>query len=517
MRPTRLGVAAPNVIATAAATALADSGGTAVDAAVAATLVAMVTEPGVVSLGGGAFVTVGHAGAEAMTIDGNVEMPGRSAPRDRFGQGVREITTTYGGGLTTTVGHGSVATPGALAALDLAHRRYGRAPWAAVVEPAVEAARSGSPLGQAAASYLALVHELIFGADPASHAAVHHPDGTPLVAGDLVRVADLAEALALIGREGAEVFYRGDLARAIADDMAVQGGLLGADDLAAYEPLVRESLAVDLQGWHLSTNPPPAIGGAVLGAMLLLVGDRAVARWTADERARVAVIMAAVLGERVRRLDTAADRVAAAGALLDEIRRAGPAWLRTSASTAHVSAVDGDGLACAITTSAGYGSGVMTPGTGIWLNNCLGEPELNRAGLHGWPPGTRLPSNMAPTVGWHTDGSTLAIGSPGADRITSALLQVLVGLTGGQRLEDAVDAPRVHARLDPDGRLALDAEEDAVPGLAEALARTGVTLPVRPMGARSMYFGGVGVVVRGPAGELLAAGDPRREGAIAVV
>lgn len=516
MTRARVGVAAPNVIATAAAIDLAEAGGSAVDAAIAATLVAMVTEPGVVSLGGGAFVTVGPPGAEAVTIDGNVEMPGRSAPRDCFGRGVREITTTYGGGLTTTVGPGSVATPGALAALDLAHRRFGRAPWAAVVEPAVQAARRGSPLGAAAASYLALVHDLIFGAEPASHAAVHHPDGTPLVAGDLVRVADLAESLEMIANQGAEVFYRGDLARVIAEDMAANGGLLGADDLALYQPVVRTSVAVELCGWHLATNPAPAIGGTVLAAMLLLLGDRPVQRWTPDERARLAMIMAAVLGERSRRLDTADDRVAAAVGLLDEIGQAGPAWLRTSPSTAHVSAVDGDGLACAITTSAGYGSGVMTPGTGIWLNNCLGEPELNRSGLHGWPPGTRLPSNMAPTVGRHTDGSALAIGSPGADRITSALVQVLAGLTGGQPIQSAVDAPRVHARIDDDGGLALDAEEDAVPGLAEALARSGVGLPVRPMGARSMYFGGVGVVVRDAVGDLVAAGDPRREGAVAV-
>ena len=227
-----LGVAAPSVIATSAATGLAEAGGTAVDAAIAATLVAMVTEPGVVSLGGGAFVTVGTPDGNAVTVDGNVEMPGRSAPREQFGTGVREITTTYGGGLTTTVGHGSVATPGALAALELAHQRYGRAPWADVVEPAIEAARTGSPLGAAAASYLALVHELIFGVDPASHAAVHHPDGTPLVAGDLVCVANLAESLELIASEGTEVFYRGDLARAVADDMAANGGLIGADDLA---------------------------------------------------------------------------------------------------------------------------------------------------------------------------------------------------------------------------------------------------------------------------------------------
>jgi len=124
---------------------------------------------------------------------------------------------------------------------------------------------------------------------------------------------------------------------------------------------------------------------------------------------------------------------------------------------------------------------------------------------------------MAPTVGRHADGSALAIGSPGADRITSALMQVLAGLAGGQPLQDAVDAPRVHARLDAEGRLALDAEEDAMDGLVDALARTGVSFPVRPMGAGSMYFGGVGVVLQDRSGFLHAAGDTRREGAVAVV
>lgn len=508
---TSLGVAAPNPLATEAALELAEAGGSAVDAAIAATLVAMVTEHGVVSVAGGAFVTVAAPGGPAVTVDGSVEMPGRTAAPERFGRGTQEVTTAYGGGVTTTVGHGSVGTPGALAALDLAHQRYGRAPWAEVVAPAVRVAESGAPLGVAAASYIELVHDIVFGWDPLSHAALHHPDGRHIGAGEVVRVKDLADTMALIASEGADTLYRGELAAAIARDMAEHGGLLGPDDLAAYQAVVRPSLDVELGAWGLSTNPPPAIGGTVLAAMLLLL-DEPVQAWTAAERARTARIIAAVLREREDRLDTAADRVVAAASLLDELSLAGPAWLRSSPSTAHISVVDADQLACSITTSSGYGSGVMPPGTGLWLNNCLGEPELNRAGMHTLPPGTRLPSNMAPTVGRHADGSVLAIGSPGADRITTALLQVLAAVAGGRSLVDAIDAPRLHVAGGEAG-FTLTVEDD----LFVDADGWGLGLPVQRMPARSMYFGGVAAVLRHHGGRIEAAGDLRREGATAVL
>lgn len=508
---TSLGVAAPNTLATEAALDLAEAGGSAVDAAIAATLVTMVTEHGVVSVAGGAFVTVSSPGQPTVTVDGSVEMPGRSASPERFRRGTREVTTSYGGGLTTTVGHGSVGTPGALAALDLAHRRFGRAPWHEVVDPAVRVAEAGAPLGAAAASYIELVHDSVFGWDPRSHAALHHPDGRHLTAGEVVRVEDLADTMRLVASDGSRTLYRGELAAVVAKDMERNEGLLGADDLAAYEAVVRPSLDVELGGWRFSTNPPPAIGGTVLAAMLLLL-DQPVCRWTTAERARTARIMAAVLRERQDRLDTADDRVAAAAALLDELGRIGPAWVRSSPSTAHISVVDADLVACSVTTSSGYGSGVMPPGTGLWLNNCLGEPELNRAGLHTLPPGTRLPSNMAPTVGRHADGSVLAIGSPGADRITTALLQVLAAVAGGQPLVDAIEAPRLHVHGGDDG-FALTVEDDLVVD-ADAF---GLGMPVQRMPARSMYFGGVGAVLRHPGGRIEAAGDLRREGATAVL
>jgi gamma-glutamyltranspeptidase/glutathione hydrolase len=176
-----------------------------------------------------------------------------------------------------------------------------------------------------------------------------------------------------------------------------------------------------------------------------------------------------------------------------------------------VSAVDSTGSACAITSSYGYGSGATLPGTGLWLNNCLGEHELNR----GTPPapGERLPSNMAPTVGRRDDGAVLAIGSPGADRITTALLQALASFAhGGASLQGAIDLPRLHVHhLEGDDARAagtavrVEAEED--------LPLPEVDLPVRRHHPQSMYFGGVGAALRLPDGDVEAAADPRRAGA----
>ncbi|NNL62526.1 MAG: gamma-glutamyltransferase, partial [Woeseiaceae bacterium] len=179
----------------------------------------------------------------------------------------------------------------------------------------------------------------------------------------------------------------------------------------------------------------------------------------------------------------------------------------TSASTVHTSVVDDNGSGCAITASSGYGSGEMAPGTGLWLNNCLGEIELNRRGLDAGPPGARLPSNMAPSVA-RRDGAILAVGSPGADRITTALQQFLLNyLQLGMPLAAAVAHPRVH--VDTSGeKVILKAE----PGLD----LPDVDLPVAMFPDIVMYFGGVGAAVFDQRHGFGVAADPRREGAVLI-
>ncbi len=512
----RVGVAGPSPLAAQAGARVAAEGGNAVDTALAAMMVALVTEPGIVSLGGGAFVTVGPPDGPPVTIDGYVEMPGRGLPPEAFGRGVRELVTEYGGHTAMTVGHGSVATPGVLAAVERAHTMFGRVPWRVVVEPATDAARAGFPMGAASDYYFGYVRETLFGVDPDVRAALHHPDGSPVRLGETVHIPDLADFLDRVADEGTAAFYTGDVAKLLAADMAEHGGLVTEADLAAFEPLVRPALAVEVGAWRLATNPPPAIGGPVLAAMLLLLGDRplptASGGWGPDDVDHLVRVVRAVLRHRAHELDVAPDRASAGQALLDDVLAQGQAWLGVAPSTAHVSAVDADGLACAVTASCGYGAGIAVPGTGIWLNNCLGEHELNRGGLHSLAPGERLASNMAPTVARRADGAALAIGSPGADRITTALLQVMAGFAhGGADLQTAVDRPRLHVGRAADGAETLHHEPGVL--LPDGDATAGMAR--REHEPASMYFGGVGAVLRDPDGTLTAAADPRRAGAVA--
>jgi gamma-glutamyltranspeptidase/glutathione hydrolase len=380
---------------------------------------------------------------------------------------------------------------GSLAAFGEVHRRDGRLPWADVVAPALDVARQGFLLTPASRYYLDFVHDDIFGWDPASRSALHGPDGK--VTTGPVTLPDLAASLEVVALDGPDALHRGDLADRIAADVQARGGILGSEDLAAYVPVVRPSLVTRIGGWSLATTPPPSVGGVCLTAMLRLMDGRPHGVWEEPDVEHLVRVQRAVLGHRLDVLDRTTDLETAAAEYLRLVDRDHVAVLE-SGSTAHVSATDRSGEACSVTFSSGYGSGMVADGTGIWLNNCLGEQELHPLGLYGAAPGTRLLSNMAPTVARHDDGSTLAIGSPGADRITTAIVQVLAGFTSGLPLQEAVDHPRVHVHR---------------PGRPDEVVRR----EVEP----AMYFGGVGATLCDAGGRLTAAADPRREGAVRLV
>ncbi|CAN5447343.1 N/A [soil metagenome] len=429
-------IAAPNEAAADAGEQVARAGGNAVDAALAAALVAMVNEVGIVSLSSGGFVTVRPSGGgPAYTVDGWMDMPGRGRS---LGGGTWDVHTAYGGGVDVTSGPGSVAAHGSVAAFGETHRREGRLPWREIVAPAIDVAAGGFRLTSASRYYLDYVHHDIFGWDDASRAAVHDAGGE--VTTGIVVVPDLAASLEIIAAEGPDALHTGTLAELISSDVLSRGGLLGPEDLAAYRPVVRPSLRTRIGGWTLETAPPPSIGGVCVAAMLRLLDSEVD---SATDRDLMIRVQRAVLGHRLDVLDHSDDLVRDARAFLDLVDRSDLAALE-SGSTAHVSATDSEGTACSVTVSSGYGAGMIARGTGIWLNNCLGEQELNPRGLHGSAPGSRLISNMAPCVAIHDDGSVLAIGSPGADRITTAITQVVAGFVGGLSLTEAVHRPRVH-------------------------------------------------------------------------
>ncbi len=497
-----IAVATTSQLAADAAAEIADRGGNAVDCGIAAAMCSINTQPGVCALAGSAFVTIWPADQKPITIDGNVAVPGAGLAAARKAL-AEPVELEYGGGVRTLVGSGSVAVPGTLAALHLASERYGKVSWSDLLRPSIRAAREGFPLAAACHHYLEYSGDVIFGRSPDGHSALHNDDGSLRKTGSAIVVPHLAETLGVLAEEGPDVFYKGYIGKRIVEHVQENGGLLTIDDLQNYVPQVRDSLMINVGDWQIATNPPPAIGGASLAAMLLTFGTEKIGRWDDATLARLYQTQLAVMSYRLEKLDTADDVSEPVAELLEAARSDALLSRWASGATVHTSTVDSCHLACSITASSGYGAGEMPDKTGLWLNNSLGELELNPQGLTAAPPGRRLPSNMAPSAA-RSGNAVLAIGSPGADRITTALHQFLVNFAQlGLDLDDAVAHPRMHLKIDGSGTSLAVEPGLQVPDLG---------IPVRRYPGPSMYFGGVVAAYADTLGVFQVAADPRREG-----
>jgi gamma-glutamyltranspeptidase/glutathione hydrolase len=280
--------------------------------------------------------------------------------------------------------------------------------------------------------------------------------------------------------------------------VAAGGGALTAEDLARYEALPRTPVCARYRGRDVMTNPPPSAGGILLALALGLLDER-----VAHEPPGPPTLtdLVAVMEEA----QAARDERFLAGLAEDGFQERFLGASRLG-STTHVSVVDADGRACSVTTTNGEGSGVLVPGTGIHLNNIMGEEDLSPLGFFRDPPGRRMPSMMAPTVVLDAAGEVeLVLGSAGSNRIRSAILQTIVNVVDrGMAAADAVLAPRLHFEA---------GVVYAEPGLPlEDLRALGHR--IAPFRERNLFFGGVQAVQRDPAtGALSGGGDPRRGGA----
>ncbi len=347
----RVAVATTSQLAADAAAEVADDGGNAVDCALAAAILSTNTEPGVCALAGGAYVSVWPSRADPITIDGNVCVPGKGLPSGYTIEDAHLVTMEYGGGIDTLVGNGSVAVPGSLAAFEQAWREFGNVEWKRLLQPAIRAAAQGFPLSAACHYYLQYSGDVIFSRSRDGHAAIHHANGALVDARSNIIVPHLADSLTAIAEEGSRVFYDGEIAERIAAHVRAAGGALTLEDLRTFQPIMRPSLCTDLGDWHIATNPPPAVGGATLTAMLLAFRDRPARQWDSETLRHLVAVQHAVLGYRKEHLDLADDvqneienlmRLSQSGNLLSGF---------ASASTVHTSVVDdagrclrGDGL-----------------------------------------------------------------------------------------------------------------------------------------------------------------------------
>ena len=424
---------------------------------------------------------VADRSGERVVLDFSVEASGRGADPGRRAE-LMAINVSFGDAdQVFNIGPASVGCYGMPAGIWEASRAHGSLPLSDLTGPAARLAREGVPLNPEQAYVVEILTGLVT-AEPEC-AAVYAPAGRVLGLGDPVRQPELATTLERLGAEGPRPFYRGDIGRAIADWLAERGGLLTPEDLEAYRVVNRRPIVLPYRGRDVLLNPPPSAGGTLIAfALELLERDGHVAPTTE----RLVEVMEAAQAHRTPEF-------------LASLGERGPLG-----STTHISVLDADGRACSVTTSNGEGSGIIVPGTGIHLNNMLGEQDLNPLGFHKHPPGRRLPSMMSPTVVLRDGRPEFVLGSGGSNRIRSAILQTVINVVDrGMDVADAVRSPRAHFE---DGIVYVE------PGLdVHTLEAAGRTLArFREL---NLFFGGVNAVTADP---LAGDGDPRRGGAAAM-
>ncbi len=429
-----------------------EDGGSAVDAAVAASLASCVSETMMTGLlGGGHAIAFDAATGVVRNLDCFVAVP------SGHGAAMEELAVPFGEELVHyAIGASSCAVPGVPAGLDALWSEHGRLPWRRLVEPALALARDGVEFTEAQALCLRMLEPVM---TMREGARMHAPGGTLLATGEQLRQPRLARALELLAEEGAASVYTGTIAAELLDLMHEREGTITADDLASYRVAWSEPTEVEFAGHRIRTRA--GLSGVPEALAQLRPGG-------------------------------GADALLAA---LDDGARGG-------GHTTNVTAVDSDGSACVVTTSLGLGSGDWLPGLDLHLNSMLGEVDLVRAPL---AARARMESMMAPTLALDEDGLALAVGSAGGTRLRTALVGVIAGvLDEGLALQEAVDRPRFH----PVGNV-VHAEVGVDDTFLESLERRG--RDVRRWTRRHHYFGGVSAV-----GRTSAAGDPRRSGAARV-
>ena len=498
-------VAAGHPLTAEAGASVLREGGNAVDAAVAAAVASFPVEFALTGLGAGGFMIVKGPGSRAVVIDFFVAAPGRGG--HELSEELVPVPVHFDASTTQifNAGAASCGVPGTAAGLEMALDRFGSVPMAELVGSGVRLAREGAPLNSQQA-YVLRILEPIYTAT-AEARAIYAPQGRILREGEEVHDPDLADALERYGAEGAASIYSDEVPRAVEEYVCSRGGILSAADMEAYRPIPREPVGAAYGGHEILTNPPPSAGGILIAYCLELLERLG----REPGPVELAAVMDAANRARGEGFAENLEQVGFAEQFLSEESLNGALGGGDRlGSTTHLAVMDQAGLCASVTCSNGTGSGMIVPGTGIHLNNMLGEEDLNPLGFHQAEPGVRVSSMMSPTLILREGEVVAGLGSAGSNRIRSAVLQTTLNLLAG-RLgpQSAVDAPRIHL----EGGL-LQSEPGVDSAALGRLEEDGQE--VFRWTERNLFFGGVQVVTRDrDSGRLGGGGDPRRGGAVA--
>jgi gamma-glutamyltranspeptidase/glutathione hydrolase len=541
-------VATDEELASRAGVEILQKGGNAVDAAVATAFALAVVEPAAGNIGGGGFMLVRMADGRASFLDYREVAPGK-ATRDMYIKPDGKLDE-----VASVLGYKAVAVPGTVAGLELALKKYGTMKLADVMGPAIRLAENGFPVSQK------LAREFKYQRKDLQRFSVSNriflKDGAMYNAGETFRQAELAETLKRIAKNGAADFYRGETARMMVQDITAMGGLVSMEDLAQYQPKVREVLhakyALDGHDWEVISSPPPSSGGVAIIEALNILKNVPLKGWDDTESVhQVVETMRRVFADRAayladpdfakvpvdgltsgcygKELAATIDpkRASSSGAVhagephvcAEEARIPPPVEvsLNDGSNTTHFSVVDAAGNAVASTTTLNnsYGSHV-TSSAGFLLNDEMddfttqpGVPNalfgLIQSEANAIAPGHRPLSSMSPTILLKDGKLSFVAGSPGGPTIISAvLLTVINWMRLGMDAQAAINAPRFHHQWMPD-RVFM---EQQFPATMEQ--------GLNAMGHATKRRGHIGLVnaigIDSQTGERLGAADPRDEG-----
>ncbi|TXT49964.1 MAG: gamma-glutamyltranspeptidase [Spirochaetes bacterium] len=510
-------VASAHPLASQIGLGILKAGGNAVDAVVATAFANSVVEPNANGIGGEGYIVIYLKGEnKATSIDYRSRASfNKAAPDERW----------------PAAGHRSVAVPGTVAGLALALEKYGTMSLAQVIAPAIKLAEEGFVVSETLAGVIA---DNFKRAMPNAYLmSIIAPSGLPLEAGEIYKNPDLAKTLRLIAQEGSDAFYKGEIAKAIAADMKANKGLIDENDLATYKAIEREPASGTYRGYDIVSAPAP-VGGFLLiqslnmlenynlkflgfdSAMKLHLFSEVLARAFDDyydvlgDPDFVDVPMKALTSQGYANAKAASIKLDAMTLKYEKVNPNSEHW-----STTHMSVVDkaGNVVALTQTLSSFFGAAVAVPGTGIILNNEMGNFN-GKKGSSAYLPGKRMNTTIAPTLIMKDGQSFATLGTPGAMRIIPTLTQIVTNLIDyGMGIQEAIEAPRMYCTyLQGPGKTTIELEGALFPKKTlDDLTLLGYK--VKSYDKRDLYFGGVqGIIIK--EGKLYGGADPRRDGAV---
>ena len=520
-----------------------EKGGNAIDAAVATAFALSVTQPFSSGLGGGAFILIRTEVGETIALDARETAPAK-AHRDMYiEEGVPERAST--------AGPLAVATPGLVRGLALALERWGTLPLATVMQPAIELAQDGFEIGPYHARMVSRMRKYLSAERFPETARIQFNDGGEVSVGWRLVQEDLANTRRIIATTGPESFYTGPVGKKIAREIKRLGGILTFEDLAAYEPVLREAVTGTYRGVEVFSYPPPSSGGVVLLEVLNILEGFDLASHGAGSSASLHLIgeaMKLAFADRAAYMgdsdfvDVPVARLVSKEYADAQRARLNPPWFKRppgqwfkkesvltvkgpglpndDSGTAHLSVVDAAGNAVAITKTINtpFGSGITVPGTGVILNNEMDDfsiaPDTPNAyglvdtrGANAVEPLKRPLSSMTPTIQVKDGKPMMVTGSPGGPRIiTTTLLTILNVIDYGMNIQEAVAAPRFHHQWVPN-KLFLEPEFPT--DVVDALEERGHEVDVS--GRR--WSSAQSIIIDPDSGLMTGGSDPRADGA----